>query len=506
MSTPSQSPNVQFAGDAADIGLGTIVSFWWNRRTRFVLQGLAVAAGVLLLGVAALALRPVRQETTLGFQLLFDGVERGQYPNGKRFSPSDIVATKVLQEVYRRNALERFIKFEDFKDALVVTNLNPALERLRREYQAKLQDRRLVPADRKKLEDEYDVQAKPLQGGRYTLVLDIKGPFSRWSETLAGKVLDDTLATWAEQSRDRGVFRFDLNTFSENILAEIDPDSDDYPVLLDRLRVTIERIRGNLAELARVPGARLVRVGDRKVSLGELELSLNDDVKYRLSMIEAPVYTMNFSRNRTLSGAYIREQLFRLQRETQTVQSQIAVAREGLEGYSASRAGATAGNEGSAGGLPSDSFIDRLLDLSTRGSDVSFRQDLVNEIIRLGDQEAALQDERLIYQKMQTALGETGKVAVAVRRAELEPWVQEQIKDMLQKLRRTLGEVSLLHREISERNLQPSIIYTVREPAQQVSLSRVDLRLVVMGSVAIWLAAMAGLMGLAAWREMGSNR
>lgn len=485
------------------VGFGQVVSLWWRRRVSLVLAGLAWAGVFALLAAAVFALRPVRQESSLVFQLLFEGVERGQYPTGKRFAPSDIVATKVLQEVYRRNALERFIKFEDFKDALVVTNLNPALERLRREYQGKLQDRRLTPADKKKLEDDYALQAKPLQGGRFTLVLDIQGAFSRWPETLAGKVLEDTLTVWAEQSRDLGVFRFDLNTFTENILTEIDPNNDDYPVLLDRLRVTADRIRSNLAELARVPGARLVRVGPRKVSLGELEVQLTDDIKYRLSMIEAPVYTMSFYRNRLLSESYIREQLFRLDRESQSIRSQIAAAKEGLASYSASRAGMTPGADGSAG--VSDNFIDRMLDLSTRSADVAFRQDLVNDMIRLGAEEAALQEERLIYLKMQKALGQTGR-ATTLKRSEMEPWVQEQIRDMLIKLRRSLTELSLLHAEISTRNLQSSMVYTVPDPAQQESVSRFDLRTVATGSIFLWGLTMLVVLGVTAWREITAER
>jgi hypothetical protein len=500
MSTASASDDT-----SADLGLGQVLSLWWRQRARFALLALAGAAIVALLAAVVLAIRPARQETTLVFRLLFEGVDRGQYPTGKRFTPSDIVTTKVLQEVYRRNALERFIKFEDFKDALAVTARNPAIDRLRREYQGRLQDRRLTPADKKKLEEEYELQAKPLLGGQYTLVLDIPGSFARWPETLAGKVLDDTLAAWAEQSRDLGVFKFDLNTFSENILTEINPDTDDYPVLLDRLRVVIERVRENLNELARVPGARLVRVGERKVSLGELEAALNDDVKYRLSMIEAPVYTLNFSRNRTLSGAYIREQLFRLQRETQSVRSQIAAAKEGLADYSASRSGASSGGEGIAGGAGGDSFIDRMLDLSTRGSDVAFRQDLVNEMVRLGAREAALEDERSIYEKMQKSLAQNS-AAAKERRAELEPWVQEQIRDMMTKLRRTLGEVALLHREISERNLQASMVYAVPDPVQQETVSRFTLGLVLKLSAAIWILFMGTTLVVQAWRGLGGGR
>ncbi|HLA40093.1 MAG TPA: hypothetical protein VJ417_08855, partial [Candidatus Glassbacteria bacterium] len=465
------------------MGLTEVMAFWWRERVRIAslaLGGLA-AAGALVL--AAYVLRPARQETTLNARMLFEGVDRGQYPNGNRFAPADLVATPVLQEVFRRNGMDRFVEFEDFKDSFAVTNVNPATERLRREYQARVQDRRLTPPDRQKIENEFETRLKSLQNGEYTLVLDAKGTFRRWPKTLAGKILDDVLNAWAEQSRARGLFRFDLNIYSENILGEIDPDTDDYPLVLDRLRVLIDRVLRNLQQLSAIPGSRLLRVGDRNISLGEIEVLLQDDLEYRLSMIEAPVYTAGLSRDQMMSTAYIREQLFRLQRETQNAQSQIAGVQQALATYSASRAGGLPGvSEGAAQtSAPGESFLDQVLDLSTQGADIGFRQDLVRDLLRLNREIASLADERQIYERMQSELAAKGRKVEAAR-SEMEPWVQEQIRNLLAGLRRTLGYVRLLHEEISEKNLQPSMVYTTAEPLRQRSLSTVSLRTVVLGA------------------------
>jgi hypothetical protein len=498
--TPRPTP---LAGPA----LGSILACLWEARARIAVMALTGLIVVGALAAIVFLFRPVRQENALAFQLNFEGVAKGAYPDGSRFSPSDIVNTTVLQEVYRRNALNRFIEFEDFNDAIAVTSANPELDRLRREYGDRLQDRRLTPADKRKLEDEYADRAALLQNGKFTLVLDLDRPFERWPENLAGKVLDDTLSVWAGQSRDRGVFKFDLNTFSDKILDDLDPETDDYPMLLDRMRVSIERILLNLEDLEEIPGARLIRVGENHLSLGEVKLMLQDDVKYRLKMIEAPVYATGLYRAPTLAAAYVREQLARLQRETDAVQNRITSARQALRDYEASRLGVTSvrGEKRETFAAPAasigDSFIDRVLDLSTRATDTSFRQGLVRSILALNDTLADLANEREVYVNMQASLARQ-RAAGDTAGSDVEPWVAGQIKTLMAEVRRELGYVRLLHAAISERNLQPSMVYTVPDPVLQVRVSPLGLRAIVLLSAFVWLSYVAAMLAVFAWRRV----
>lgn len=489
------------------IALGPILVGLWAARARIAVLALTGLIVVWALAAIVFLFRPVRQENTLAFQLNFEGVVNGTYPDGSRFSPSDIVNTTVLQEVYRRNALNRFIEFEDFNDAIAVTAANPELDRLRREYGDRLQDRRLTPADKRKLEDEYADRAALLQNGKFTLVLDLDRPFERWPENLAGKVLDDTLSVWAGQSRDRGVFKFDLNTFSDKILDDLDPETDDYPMLLDRMRVSIERILLNLEDLEKIPGARLIRVGENHLSLGEVKLMLQDDVKYRLKMIEAPVYASGLYRDPTLAAAYVREQLARLQRETDAVQSRISSARQALKDYEASRLGVTSvrGEKSDTFAAPAasigDSFIDRVLDLSTRATDTSFRQGLVRSILALNDALANLANEREVYVNMQASLARQRAAGSPVG-ADVEPWVAGQTKTLMQSVRRELDYVRLLHAAIAERNLQPSMAYTVPDPVLQNSIASLSLRAIGMIGAGGWLFYMGIALAILTWQRV----
>lgn len=488
MSEPSRQGNVSLQGGGQnEAGLGELLGIWWRSRVRIILHGLAaVSVAVAVLG-AVFVFRPTQQQSTVVFRLLFKGVEKNQYPNGMQFTPGDIVATPVLAEVYKRNSLEKFGEFDDFKSAFAVINRNPALERLRREYAPRLEDRRLTPVDRQKLEAEYDSRMKAIQNGEFTLVLQQEGALASWPETLAGKVMEDVLSVWAEQSRSRGVFKFDLSIYSENLLAEITNSTSDYTLLLDRLRLAVNRILGNLEALAETPGARLVRVGEKQTSLGEIEANLRDNLTFDLREINSIIFSFGLFREPVLTEAYLKEQLFRLDVERKELQSRNEGMQRAVADYAANRSGvgqgsgATSAGGGNASLMPqlSDGFLDRILDLSGQNTDIAFRQDISRQIIQNERAMYQLETERQLYQRSLDAL-QKGGMQGGVNGRQI---VDERINQLVTRLRATLQNVSLLHAELSNRNLQPSLVYALVQPLQQERVSKV--RMLAVGIVLV---------------------
>lgn len=499
-------PGEEYPGDGP--GLADILSALWLDRVRILLlagAGGVIAAAIL---VAVYLLRPTYQEASMTVRPLFEGAARGQYPSGEVFTPSDLVSNPVLEEVYRRNRLETHIDFVDFKEAFAVTDQTPALERLRREFRGQLEDRRLTPADRSRLEESYAARQRSLQNGEFTLVAELGGRFSSWPPTMVGKVMEDILGVWAERSRARGVFKFEFNIFSENILTELTAGEDDYLILLDRLRVTVGRILTNLNRLESIPGAYLVRVGETQVSLGEIQAVLEDDLKYRLSMIEAPVHALGFYRNLTMSQAYVREQIFRLDREKQSMASRMLALNDALATYSASRLGGARSEAGTSGGVSiassgaaGESFLDRVMDLSTQGADINFRQELVRQSLDLNNRLADLASERAIYERMQGSL-QDGSARAGMDRDEMQAWVADQVKVMLAGLQDIIGQVRLLHEEISQRQLQPSTIYTTVEPLYLDRVSTVGMRNAVLLIGFLWCVWVGGVLVVTALRGL----
>jgi hypothetical protein len=456
-----------------------MLTTWWNNRLRIVLHALvAVSVAVGVLAVVYVA-RPSQQQSTVVFRLLFKGVDKNQYPNGMQFTPSDIVATPVIAEVYRINGLEKFGSFEDFKTAFAVINRNPGIERLRRQYAAMLEDRRLSPVDRQKLEVEYDNKMKAVQNGEFTLVLQQDGALAGWPPTLAGKVLEDILTVWAEQSRSRGVFKFDLSIYSENLLTEISNSTSDYTLLLDRLRLAINRILSNLTALGETPGARLVRVGEKQVSLGEMESNLRDNLNFDLREANSIVFSFALFREPFLTEAYLKEQLFRLEVERKELQSRNEGMKSTVTDYAANRSGGSQASNASIGGnsglMPqlNDGFLDRIIDLSGQNTDIVFRQGISNQIIENEKMMYQLESERQIYQRSLDALQKGGNAGGGVNGRQI---ADDRITNLMNRLRSTLQNVTLLHHELSNRNLQPSLVYTIIQPLQQERVSTVRMR------------------------------
>src|SRR5687768_11082481 len=69
----------------------------------------AVAAGLYYL------FQPTTWSALLGFRPVFDGVDRGLYPNGLAFSPTDIINPSIVDQVYAKNNMSEHCSVDDFR-------------------------------------------------------------------------------------------------------------------------------------------------------------------------------------------------------------------------------------------------------------------------------------------------------------------------------------------------------------------------------------------------------
>ncbi len=484
-----------------EFGLFDLFTSWWRVRVQIFKLALCGAVAAIALFAVAYAILPTHKESATTFRLLFDGLEKGEYPNGTHFSPADIVATPVLAEVYRRNAIEKHVPFDDFKTAWAVIDRNPALDHLERQYAARLEDNRrqmMGMVERVKLEDEYEEKIKGVKNGQFTLVGVLEGPLSGLPDNLTAKVMNDILTVWAERSQARGTFKFDIDSYSQNIVQESVLMQEDYLILVDRLRIMLRRVARNLEALASIPGARLIRVGERQVSLGELQAAVQDSLQFRLALIQGPIFTFGLSKNRSLAENYIDEQLFQLQLKAQELTSKADALPRALASYVSSRSGAGRVEEtpASPGAAPSqayssgavipqvsESFLDRIVNLSTQNADVAFRQELSKEMLEIANRQAELASERQLYEKMKKAIEQADSVVPSTRREETLKNVSQQIDLLISELKDDLQNIQLLHAEISRLQLQPAVIYSIVLPCftERVAMIRMFPIVIVLG-------------------------
>ena len=191
-------------------------TLWLYRRTMQLAFAVAVICCVVA-AVFAYAWAPRERIASLGFQLAFEGADRGEYPNGTKFSSAEMVSTPVLSEVFKANDLQRYTAFAKFKDAVFVLQTNRDLELLSYEYTAKLSDSKLGPVDRARLEEEFRKKRESLGSAGFSLNI-------RRNETLL--------------------------TMPDAMLSE------DYIISVDLLRTKIERILKSVVVMSEIPGHR----------------------------------------------------------------------------------------------------------------------------------------------------------------------------------------------------------------------------------------------------------
>ena len=510
---PNPSPNNDSRRPNSDeddisIPIGAIIKHWWSKRATFLVLFLTGGVAAILLAMSLYVLRPISHQSVLRFQLLFDGVEKGTYPNGTRFSPSDVLATSIVEKVYERNELARFVKFDDFKNGLVIMASNPELDRLQRAYADQLAARALTTVERQKIETEYAEKTAALKNSEFTLVTNFGSRFAKVPESLAAKAMKDALDCWAEQAKDRGIFKYDLNILSGNVLPANTTD-DDYLIVLDRLRISITRIRANIEDLLKIPGADLLRVGPKNVSLGELRVVLDDMLTYRVGTIDSSIIQNAFYRNKTLSAGYLNEQIFRHKLSLDELNAQTKIIDDVQTNYKAERNGVSNANSAAAAisgsGGPmitqlSDTFIDRVMALSERSSDVAFRQSLANRVIAIQNQGATITTEIKLYQRQLDALGE--EIAVKSDRNESKQWVEKQLGDILGQLKEMFADVQTFNATLSRSNLEPSTLYNVIGPVRAQTVSSISVITIVVLSLLLGMSIVGVGTVVVTWRGL----
>jgi hypothetical protein len=301
------------------------------------------------------------------------------------------------------------------------------------------------------------------------------------------------------------VFLFDLAIYSQNILDELTPATVDYTILVDRIRLTVNRILGNLHELSTIPGSQLVRVGEKKTSLVEIESSLRDYLDFDIKEIGSYINNFSLFRDRRTSESYLREQLFRLELSSKELQSRNEGIQRVLADYN-SQGRTASGSEGRSGSVAassgvspqlSDTFLDRIMTLSGQNADVTFRQEMSRQMIENEKRIVDISTDRQLYQRSIDALTR-GEAAVSGAK-DAAVVVDRKIADLLGRIRVAIRNVELLHHELSQQSLQPSRIYSIVQPLRQQNISPVGIRLAVLAVGFAYAVFLCGILLWLAW-------
>jgi hypothetical protein len=440
----------------------------WSYRRILLLALIASLVAYLGVVVVLYARMPRERIASIAFQLTFEGAERDRYPNNTKFSASEIVSTPVLAEVFRLNELQRYAKFQDFKETMFVLQSNPDLELLSYEYQAKLADTRLTPVDRARLEEEFRKKREALKSGFFSLNFRQGDRVRNIPDALLNKILMDTLSTWAHQAADRkGAVRYNVPVLTKGVFAKDALDAEDQVVAVDSLRNMTDRMLVTVAQIEELPGAAAARIGENQVGLADVRANLEDLQRFRIEPLLSLVRSTISPAEAARAVAYLADRLQTVRIQRDEVRQRITALQDALRGYQQRGApaptepGGDSGRGSAVTPQVSESFIDRLVQLSTQSNDVEYRQQLTDRIIKDGVLVADLTRQVDYYEALQKTFASGRGQPPPVAAGE----VARRTTQASGEVGRLMDQVQSIYKQIAEQNLNPdSVLYSMTTP------------------------------------------
>jgi hypothetical protein len=495
---------------------------------RIVSGVLGIAAVfVVALGLGLWALYyPVVKRATLEFRVTFDGAQDGKYPNGTKLSVEDFLSEPVLRSVYDENGLKSYAKFEKFRAAVFVTSSNRALELLEMEYRVRLADTKLQPIDRQRIEREFREKAGALKTSTFQLTLMRSERLREMGPSLMEKVLRGILNAWADDAaKIRGALKYDLPTYSRSMIRKEEAQAQDYLIGFDMLRTKVNRAVSSVDELLKVPGIQLIRLPGAGASLHEVRFRLVDINNYHFNPALGLIRETRVSKDGLPLARYVANRLFEASLDLSLAQERERKLREAFDAYiGAETPGATfrkgssadgfagAGREpGTSAVIPQlgESFIDRLIQLTGRNTDVGFRQELTERIITAGAEQTASAKEVAFYKDLQSAFGAAAPLGKdASRYPNAGKQIESHLSSAAEELGKALDDIQAIYEVISARNLRPaSFLYTVEGPVIIDSTSAFSFsRYLVLGVLFVGFAGFAAAAGSALHARLRARR
>jgi hypothetical protein len=398
MNPPHNTSVDAYETDPADAPL-SISHFVRTIRNYAQVILLAMAGVALAYVIVALAIylrAPVQRVTQQPFRLDFEGAAQGTYPNGLRFSPVEIVSTPVLLDVYRSNHLERFASFGEFSRSVFILETNRAYEKLVADYQARIADNKLTPIERDRLQKEFDLKSASISKNEYSVSFAPMTPSTKLPASLTKKVLLDILNRWSTYAIDeQHALGYRVSVLSPRILDDAFIMHDDVVIATQVLRSKVDHILANIGQIESIPGSELVRTSDG-MSLQEIRIRLEDQMRFRLEPLMRSARSSGLLTNTEGTIQFLRNQLAYDQRKLKAILDRADTARNALLVYTAEKPmpepdaatrteamqppGDRSGRatEGITAQI-NDTFLDRLVSLSSRSIDSEYRQRLVDE-------------------------------------------------------------------------------------------------------------------------------
>ncbi len=486
-----------------EINLFDIFLVLWKKRGKIIVWSVIFAVIVLAVGCGLFLFQGKYIVAELEFSLNFTGLNKGQYPNGSRFSANDIISGTVLRKVYAENGLDKYYSdFSDFQSSLSIFKDDFRLVVLRSEYAGKLDEEKLTVEGRDKLESEYQRRKKEiLADANYKLVLNSGSGNIKLPVVLINKILRNILEVWLDNAeKEKGINKYQISLVTENVISKEKLSSLDYIVGLDLLRETIKTVKGDINKVSDLPGAKVISINGEngKINLSSLKFRINFMQTYQLEPLSGAIRSFGVSKEGPLSKIYLQSKLYELERNRNAITAVKDMYSKTLQSYSIVSSSETNPSAKStvSGNSPTvipqfdGSFFDKLVGMAQQDANIKYRQELTDKEIASGLEYIKLEKEIEYYQSLFDAFKKFSSSSREISKKDYQivlNSVKEQQALILNSLIKIIKDTETFYNKINEYSLNSqSEFYTVSSFTVN-SLKSLSLKKIIIGMVVIWI-------------------
>lgn len=296
--------------------------------------GILLVLGVGLLGALWIVL-PQQSRATMDISFLFPEASSGYYPNKLPFHPDDLLENVLLRKNFQINQVDRWMIYDDFKSSFSMRQSGQELLALGREFQAKLDDRKLTSAERQKLEEEFRRQLTKIPNTTYQIIWNQTGRSAQLIPTAEiEKILADIPRLWAQEFVEQKKVLVNSTQVPGKMVASSNLDESSFLLteLTDRIRVLVVGIN----EIKKLPGIYLASLPNGR-NIADLDLKclalLEGKLpKIRTQLLQSKETEVNLKSLESAFVVQLQARRDRAQISTLNVQSALATFQDYLAG------------------------------------------------------------------------------------------------------------------------------------------------------------------------------
>ena len=453
-----------------NVNLREFLSDVWAMR-KAVLYAVTIVT-VIYMGffVSKLFFYPPTFTHSLIIDFKFNGAEKGQYPNQSPFSISDLIAPKLLAEVYALNGLsKREMSRPKFMHNFRISPHSPNYRLIKKKYDDLFQKRGLNVATVQKLQDDLKKELSQLQ--TRAAVLSFRSKWRAINQETVESLLLSVPKHWADKMiNEYGVLELDAKMYSKDLFIEHPYEDLDYLVAIDKVQANIDLVAASITELLEFPNSQ--RVTDKKTGYNLLDLQklVQDILRYDLNRLSSFIQELGISTNASNVKLYYEHQINKLEISKAYQLEQAELINQTLRDYiqklgSADDTRVVRENTVDMVQASGD-FLDRIAELVKQSEDLDYRQNLHDQYIQYKQEAAKIDYEIAQKQALLKALNENQKTYKPFEDNYEKTIMKDRFPQILSKMREYMDVLNRLHNALSKENFgQDTKLYRIANVA-----------------------------------------